>query len=160
MRTFSHQAASCDRACSWASLAPDGELSELEQRLLDSHLARCGPCTRFARQVAAVAAELRAAALQPIPQPVAIPTWRRGTVAARVRAVGAAAAVAVMALGVASRAPLPSGERQSLQVQPVLDFSGGDQAEQQQLRDLRREAIVAEIEARNRPARHFGNQPA
>ena len=159
MRTFS-QRASCERACSWASLAPDGELSELEQRLLDSHLARCGPCDRFARQVAAVAAELRAAALQPLPQPVAIPMWRRGSVTARVRAVGAAAAVAVMALGIASRPPLSSGERQSLQVQPVLDFSGGEQAEQQQLRDLRREAIVAEIEARNRPARHFGNQPA
>jgi predicted anti-sigma-YlaC factor YlaD len=159
MRT-SPQRASCERACTWASLAPDGELSELEQKLLDSHLARCGPCNRFARQVAAVAAELRAAALQPLPQPVAIPTWRRGALTARFRAVGAAAAVAVMALGIASRAPLSAGERQSLQVRPVLDFSGGDQAEQQQLRDLRREVIVAEIEARNRPARHFGNQPA
>jgi ferric-dicitrate binding protein FerR (iron transport regulator) len=153
-------AAACDRACTWASLAPDGELSELEQRLLDSHLARCGACNRFARQVATVAAELRAAALQPLPQPVAIPTWRRGTVTARFRAVGAAAAVAVMALGIASRAPLSEGERQSFQIRPVLDFSGGDQAEQQALRDFRREAMIAAIEARNRPARHFGNQPA
>jgi len=159
MRTVSPRA-SCERACSWASLAPDGELSELEQRLLDSHLARCGPCDRFARQVAAVAAELRAAALQPLPQPVAIPMWRRRTVTARISAVGAAAAVAVMALGIASRAPLSSGEQHSLHVRPVLDFSGGEQGEQQQLRDIRREMIVAELEARNRPARHFGNQPA
>ena len=79
---------------------------------------------------------------------------------ARVRTVGAAAAVAVMALGIASRAPLSAGERQSFQLRPCVDFSGGDQAEQQALRDLRREAIVAAIEARNRPARHFGNQPA
>ena len=79
---------------------------------------------------------------------------------ARVRTVGAAAAVAVMALGIASRAPLSSGERAVAPLRPVLDFSGGDQAEQQALRDLRREVIVAEIEARNRPARHFGNQPA
>lgn len=150
----------CDRARSWAALAPDGELSELEQKLLDAHLARCGACNRFSVQVAAVAAELRAAALQPIPRPVSIPTWRRRPVYARLRAVGAAAAVAVMALGIASRAPLSTGEQQSFQLPRVVDFSGGDEAEQRALRNLSRAAAAAERAQRNRPARHFGNQPA
>ena len=150
----------CERARSWAALAPDGELSELEQKLLDAHVGRCAACSCFAVQVAAVAAELRAAALQPLPRPVSIPSWRRRPTYTRIRTVGAAAAVALMALGIAARAPLSSEQQQSLQLPRVVDFSGGDQAEQQRLRSLRREAIVAERAVRNRPARHFGNQPA
>ena len=159
MRTFP-TGDPCERACTWAALAPDNELSELERRLLAAHVSRCGPCSRFAAQVAAVAAALRAAAPQKLRRPVSIPAWRRRTVQARLRAAGAVAAVAVMALGIASRAPLPTGETQTFRPTPVLDFSGGDQAEHQALRDARREAIVAALEARNRPARHFGNQPA
>ena len=150
----------CERARSWAALAPDGELSELEGKLLDAHVARCRACGGFAAHVAAIAGELRTAALQPLPRPISIPAWRRRHVYARARMVGAAAAVAVIALGIAARAPLSAGEQQSFRLTPVVDFSGGDQAEHQALRDLRREAIVAAIEARNRPARHFGNQPA
>jgi hypothetical protein len=153
-----HSGVPCERARAWAALAPDGEVSLLEQKLLDAHLARCGACSRFSVQVTAVAAALRAAALQPVAQPVAVPTWRRRRVDARVRMVGAAAAVAVMALGIAARAPLPAGEQESFQFPVVVDFSGGDRAEQQELRDLRREAIVAAIAARNRPARHFGTE--
>ena len=150
----------CERASSWAALAPDGELSELEQRLLDAHLARCSGCRGFAAQVSAVAAELRAAALLPPSRPVSIPAWRRRTITARLRAVGSAAAVAAMALGLASRAPLSTGEERLFQPPAVVDRSGGDRAEHQALRDLRREAIVAELEARNRPAGSFGSQPA
>ena len=149
----------CERARSWAALAPDCELSELEQKLLDAHLARCAACSRFAVQVAAVAAELRAASLQPLPRPVSIPTRRRLPVYARVRTVGAAAAVALMALGIASQAPFSAGEQESFRLPRVVDFSGGDEAEQRALRNLRRAAIVAASAARNRPARHFGNQP-
>jgi anti-sigma factor RsiW len=157
MTTFP-RSAPCERACSWAAVASDGELCELEQRLLDAHLARCGACSRFAVQVAAVAAELRAAAFQPLSRPVSVPGWRRRTVAARLRTIGAAAAVAVTALGVASRAPLSAGE-QSFQLPAVAD-SGSDRAEQQALRDLRRDVIVAGIEARSRRSGSFGDQPA
>ena len=58
----------CERARTWAALAPDGELSELERKLLDAHLQRCAACGHFAVEVAAVAAELRAAAPQRLPQ--------------------------------------------------------------------------------------------
>lgn len=112
----------CERARSWAALAPDGELSELERKLLDSHLQRCAACGRFAVEVAQIAAELRDAALQPLPRPVRIPVWRRRPVYARVRAVGAAAAVAVMALGIASRAPLSPSDREALDLPRVTNF--------------------------------------
>jgi anti-sigma factor RsiW len=104
----------CDRARAWAALAPDGELSELERKLLGSHLDRCDACATFAMRVAAVAAELRAASLQPLPRPVSVRVWRRRPVYSRVSAVGAAAAVAVMALGVSVRAPLSTGESDKL----------------------------------------------
>ena len=150
----------CERARAWAALAPDGELSELERKLLGAHVARCGACSHFSVKVTAVAGELRAAALRPLPRPVSIPVWRRRPVYARVRLAGAAAAVAVMALGIASQAPFSAGDRHAFPLAPVVDFTGGDQAEHQALRDIRREAILAAIEARTRPARHFGNQPA
>ena len=150
----------CERARSWAALAPDGELSELERKLLDSHLRRCEPCSRFAVEVAAVAADLRTSALLPLPRPVTIPTWHRRPVYARFRGVAAAAAVAVMALGIASRAPLATSDRESLQLPRVVDFSGGDAAEQQALLNTGSYTLATQRAMRNRPARHFGNQPA
>jgi ferric-dicitrate binding protein FerR (iron transport regulator) len=113
----------CERARTWAALAPDGELSELERKLLDAHVQRCSACAHFALEVAAVTAELRAAALQPLPRPVSVPLWRRRPVYARFRAVGAAAAVAAMALGVASRAPLSPSDRDSLELPRVTNFA-------------------------------------
>ncbi|HUQ22820.1 MAG TPA: hypothetical protein VM049_07365 [Gaiellaceae bacterium] len=113
----------CDRARAWAALAPDGELSELERKLLSSHVGRCHACAEFALRVNAVAAELRAASLQPLPRPVSLPVWRRRPAYARVRAVGAAAAVAAMALGVAARAPLSNGERDQLRLPRVTNFA-------------------------------------
>jgi hypothetical protein len=150
----------CERARSWAALAPDGELSELERKLLDSHLTRCAACTRFTAEVAAFAADLRASALQPLPRPVSIPTWHRRPVYARFRGVAAAAAVAIMALGIASRGPIPTSDRESLQLPRVVDFSGGDAAEQQRLLNTRSYTLASERALRTRPARHFGNQPA
>jgi anti-sigma factor RsiW len=113
----------CERARSWAALAPDGELSELERKLLDSHVVRCAACAHFALEVAEIAAELRRAAPEPLPQPVTVPIWRRRPVYARFRAVGAAAAVALMALGVASRAPLAPSERSENALPQVTNFA-------------------------------------
>jgi predicted anti-sigma-YlaC factor YlaD len=119
----------CDRARAWAALAPDGELSELERKLLGSHLDRCDACADFAVRVAAVAAELRAASLQPLPRPISLPVWRRRHVYARVRTVGAAAAVALMALGLAGRAPLSTGDRDRLQLPRVTNFANNAEQE-------------------------------
>jgi predicted anti-sigma-YlaC factor YlaD len=118
-----HPAAICERARTWAALAPDGELSELERKLLDAHVQRCSPCAHFALDVAAIAAELRSAAPQPLPRPLSVPIWRRRPVYSRVRAVGAAAAVAAMALGVASRGPLTPSDGDSFRVPQVTNFA-------------------------------------
>ena len=153
----------CERARSWAALAPDNELSELEQKLLDAHLARCAGCTRFAERVAAVADELRRASLERPTYPIAAPAWRRRNAYGRVRAVGAAAAVAAMALGVASRAPLPSEGRQHGFQLPNIVLTGDDERlEQKEQRDLRRNQILisAGAAAASAGIRHFGDQPA
>lgn len=113
----------CERARTWAALAPDGELSELERKLLDSHVRRCAACGQFAFEVAAVAAELRAASLQLLPRPLAVPIWRRRPVYARFRAVGAAAAVAVMALGIASRGALAPSDQDAFELPRVTNFA-------------------------------------
>jgi anti-sigma factor RsiW len=113
----------------WAALAPDGELSELERKLLDAHVERCAACAHFKTEVACVAAELRAASLHPLPQPVSVPVWRRRQAYARMRTVGAAAAVAVMAIGVASRSPLPTDDRESLDLPRVTNFANNAQRE-------------------------------
>lgn len=147
----------CERARAWAALAPDGELSELERKLLDSHLARCGACSAFADEVATLAGELRSAVLEPLPMPISLPVRHRRRAYSGVHAVGAAAAVAVMALGIASRSPLSTGERESIQLPRVVDFSGGDQAEIRKLLSQRSEVLATARAARNRPARHFGN---
>jgi predicted anti-sigma-YlaC factor YlaD len=150
----------CERARSWAALAPDGELSELERKLLDAHLARCASCGEFAVEVAKIASELREATLAPLPRPVALPVWQRRRAWSGVRTVGAAAAVAVMALGIASRAPLSTGDRESVQLPRVVDFSGGDQQEIATLRSQRREAIAVANAIKNRPGRMVENRPA
>ena len=152
----------CERARSWAALAPDDELSELEHKLLDAHLARCPGCSRFAERVAAVADELRRASLERPTYPIAVPSWRRRNVYARMRTVGAAAAVAAMALGVASRSPLPSQSRQDGFRLPTIALAGDDERrEQQEQRELRRTQILISSGA---PAatgiRHFGDQSA
>ena len=62
--TVSARETRCERTRTWAALAPDGELAVLERRLLDAHLANCLACRSFADDVAAIAAELRAAAAE------------------------------------------------------------------------------------------------
>ena len=52
----------CDRGREWISLRLDGELSELAQKMLDSHLVRCEDCRDFEDQVSGIALQLRSAA--------------------------------------------------------------------------------------------------
>ena len=152
----------CERARSWAALAPDNELSELERKLLDAHLSLCAGCSRFAERVAAVADELRRASLERPTYPIPVPSWRRRNTYARMRAVGAAAAVAAMALGVASRAPLPSQSRDDGFSLPTLVVASDDERlEQKEQRDLRRtQILISSGVAAPTGIRHFGDQPA
>ena len=56
---------SCDRARAWVSLRLDGELSELEGFMLESHLARCEACRAFAADTVGFTTALRTAPLEP-----------------------------------------------------------------------------------------------
>ena len=83
----------CERARSWAALALDGELSELERKLLRAHVMRCADCSRFEVEVAAVTRELRALALEPLSRTIAIPAPHGRPAHRRLRTAGATAVV-------------------------------------------------------------------
>lgn len=140
----------CDRARQWASLRADGEISELENALLESHLGRCEACRDFAREAEGIASALRSVALERIPTPV---QWdpvqlglpRRRRVPLRVVQTAAAAALVVAAaalgslLGVANRAADVSSRTALRHTAMVAMADSADN-----LRQLRRPALVAE----------------
>jgi predicted anti-sigma-YlaC factor YlaD len=66
----------CMRAREGASARLDSELSQLEAAWLDAHLAECGVCRAFEAEIAAGAAALRSAPLEPAPA-VFVPHRRR-----------------------------------------------------------------------------------
>ena len=151
----------CDRARAWASLLPDRELSELERKLLDRHLAGCAGCSAFAREVAALTELIRHEELLPLPQPVSIPAWRRhSALRGRLGSLGAAAAVALMAIGIASRAPLPVDGRSASQFPRVTDYANNAQREVAQIQKLRQVYVTPENVLRLRPAKQQRSFPA
>jgi anti-sigma factor RsiW len=90
----------CERAREWGSLRLDGELSEFERVLLDAHLSRCAACDAYVQEIGAITQTIRAAALEPLPRPVAIPLRRRVLrPGAALQAGAAAAAVLAVTLG-------------------------------------------------------------
>jgi anti-sigma factor RsiW len=108
MRFMPRNSFLCDRGREWISLRLDGELSELAQKMLDSHLPRCGDCRAFQEQVEGVAFQLRAAPLQQLERPIEI-THRRRSMPVPVWSMGAAAAsVAAAAVGIVGFVSLPS----------------------------------------------------
>jgi hypothetical protein len=83
------------RAREGASARLDGALDELESVWLDGHLGRCAACSAFAAQLAATAAVLRAAPLDPAPAGLFVSGRRRAAVP--VAAVAATIVIAVTA---------------------------------------------------------------
>ncbi len=90
----------CERAREWSSLRLDGELSELEQALLDAHLSRCGDCRAFAAEAAAFTLQLRSVEPEQLTAPIALP--RRATGALRSLQTGVAAAMVIAAAALGS----------------------------------------------------------
>ena len=91
----------CDRVRAQVSLRLDSELSQLEVRMLEAHLARCADCREFEASVAEFTTELRAAPLEPLARSVVVPRRRGFSVIGAQVAVAAVMALAVA--GVASR---------------------------------------------------------
>ena len=136
----------------------------LERRLLDAHLARCAACRSFADDVAAIAAELRAAAAERSRRRLTLPAApARRSAGARVRAVASVAAVAAMALGIAARAPYVGRRASRRPRAPRAAPADVAEAELHTLRLLRARRRSTEHGSR-RPtgaARgSFGNRPA
>ena len=97
---------SCERARAWASLELDGELSEVEEALLEDHVRRCSACAEARDRLHRVTDLLRSA---PLEHPTAPPGFRRSRGLASRRPalalrVAAAAAVAALAAGLGALA--------------------------------------------------------
>ena len=104
----------CVRACEWTSLRVDSQLSEFEEVLLTAHLKRCPDCSAFAATVTGLTETLRTAPLEQPTFAFQLPR-RRGARAIGLRAVSAAAAIALVGLSsfaslhlFASRSPIAS----------------------------------------------------
>jgi ferric-dicitrate binding protein FerR (iron transport regulator) len=87
----------CVRACEWASLRLDSELSEIEELLLQAHLARCCDCRSFTESVIEATEALRATPLEEPTYAFELPRKRSARVVG-LRAVSAVAAAAVVGL--------------------------------------------------------------
>ncbi|MGZ8782988.1 MAG: hypothetical protein ACXWZB_05765 [Gaiellaceae bacterium] len=150
----------CERTRAWAALAPDAELSQLERRLLDAHLAHCACCRLFAEEVAAIAAELRAARFERSARRSVLPSAPVGRSAyARGRGIAAVAAVAAMAFGIGTQASVDR-ERQRPSAPLGSAPADVDEAELQTMRQLRQEAFRAGIADPDRPSGALGTHPA
>ena len=125
----------CERIRAQASLELDGELSQLEQRMLAAHVSRCPDCSAFVSDVRMFTQELREAPLQQLRRPVVIPSLRR--LAATRYQVGVAAAMALAALGLGSQlASRPVGADAAVSTNAVQFQSRGD---------LERELAIIEL---------------
>jgi anti-sigma factor RsiW len=89
----------CERVREQLSLALDGELSQLEDAHLDTHVATCASCQAFGAELGAATRIIRAAPLEELSIPISIPAPRR--IARRAFQAAAAAAV-VLAAGIGS----------------------------------------------------------
>jgi predicted anti-sigma-YlaC factor YlaD len=100
--------ARCDRSREAISLRLDGVLSLFESALLERHLRKCADCRDFAAAAAAQTQLLRAAELEQLPHPVALPGGRRRPV----RRIAAGAVTAAASLAAAAAVLLAPGSPQ------------------------------------------------
>jgi predicted anti-sigma-YlaC factor YlaD len=91
----------CERVRAQVSLQLDGELSELEARMLDAHLVRCADCSAYAHNVRSFTQTVRAAPLESPSVPVVVHRPRKALLG-RFQ-VAATAALALVAVGIASQ---------------------------------------------------------
>ena len=76
----------------------DGELSELETRMVHAHVARCAECAAYAENVSWFTDELRSTPLEELRRPVVVSRRESRVSLARLQ-TGIAAAVAVAVVG-------------------------------------------------------------
>jgi predicted anti-sigma-YlaC factor YlaD len=87
----------CAETRELVSLELDGELSELESARLQSHLQHCAGCRELRAELGRLTLSLRAAPLEQLERPIALPQRARWSL--RPLQVGAAAAAIAVAAG-------------------------------------------------------------
>jgi len=125
MRELRAQNRVCDRAREYSSRSLDGELSDFERALLETHLERCDACRAYAVELAEIVTRLRLEPLEALPHPVSLPSRRR----VRARALQGAAAVAATAGLVGSLQSHPNQARPNLNLEALIradDVNSGD----------------------------------
>src|SRR3954467_10334742 len=142
----------CDRAREWASLRLDGELSELEQALLDSHLERCTDCRSFAVAAAAFTHELRSSEPEQLTAPIALPRRATGALRSLQTGVAAAMVIAAAALGSALGVLEHSRSNGATTSRPAAVSMIAFEESADTLRSLRRDALIAQT---RKIDRHF-----
>jgi anti-sigma factor RsiW len=116
----------CTRVREQVSLELDGELSQLEQRMLAAHLERCPRCAAYAADVRDVTARIRNAPHAVMQRPVVV-RRRRSLTTVRLQ-VGVAAAFALAALGLGTQLAASTESQSSLsrfEGRPALNPSRG-----------------------------------
>lgn len=111
----------CARVREQVSLELDGELSQLEQRMLAAHLERCSACVTYADDVRDLTERIRSAPLHSMRRPVVVRRSRHLSTT-RIQ-VGIAAAFALAALGLGTQlatAPAHEGTLARYDGQPNL----------------------------------------
>lgn len=92
----------CTRVREQVSLGVDGELSQLEQRMLATHLERCSRCAAYADDVRDFTERIRNAPRAVMQRPVVVRRRRGAFTTVRLQ-VGVAAAFAFAALGLGTQ---------------------------------------------------------
>jgi predicted anti-sigma-YlaC factor YlaD len=139
MHTMRTTGRRCDRAREYASLRLDGELSDFESALLDSHLERCPSCHAFADDLVNLTGRLRTATLErPM---IALTLPRRRFAAVRGFQASAAAAAVVSVVGIGAL----FGMLHSSATTPARGSAkfGSMASEKREFRDLRRAVLTA-----------------
>jgi hypothetical protein len=128
----------CDRAREWASLRVDGELSPLEEELLERHLEACDDCRVFEDDVRWATDVLRLTPQERPSRRLTLPArTHSGPSRGRITAVAAAAALALGAV-IGSIVERPSTQAPDTGPTEVSLLSN----EAKQLRDLPRTRLL------------------
>ena len=138
----------------WAALLPDGELSQIEKRILEVHLARCAACARHAEQIAAIVAVVRDTPSESLHGPAGVfrrPRFGWGKVA-RTAVGGSAAAAAAVALAVSviasGHGQAPSQPNGPLIVVESFDNEADGGVLWRQTQNAKRAAVLKQLQGR------------
>lgn len=125
----------CERVRAQVSLELDGELSELERRMLVAHVERCEECRAYQADLVDFTWELREAPLELLTHRIEVRQPRRRASSLALAHVGFAAAVAVAVLGTLTQlAPLSERGRAATPGTPTQ--FGSSRGAQQEVRQI------------------------